>query len=179
MLENRQKCLDWVFEEEGGFVVRLTEPGGAGNLGISFQVFSAWMALHGSPHATLDDLENMTKELAGTIYAAEWMTPLRFNELANGIDYALFDASVNLGVGGGIRMLQLSVLGMMGGDVTGHMDAVTMAALMALSKAKTVALMINGAWLARKKLSPEWPRFGKGWSARAQRVRNRLLMMAP
>ena len=177
MLANRQKCLDWVFEEEGSFVIRDSEPGGAGNLGISFKVFQAWESLNGNPKVSFDDLKAMDKDLAGRIYETEWMAPLRFDTLPSGVDYALFDAAVNLGVGGAVRMLQEKVLFLLPTDVTGHMDAVTIAPLMALTKTRSVGVMITDAWLVTKKQSSEWATFGHGWTMRAQRVKGRLLVM--
>jgi lysozyme family protein len=177
MLANRQRSLNWAYEEEGGYVERLSEPGGAGNLGISFKVFQAWEKLNGNPKASFADLKAMGKDIASRIYETEWMNPLRFDELASGTDYALFDAAVNLGVTGAIRMLQEKVLFWPPGEITGRMDVMTMAAIAALLKTRDVAVMITNAWLLEKKASPEWPEFGKGWAARAARVRGRLLVM--
>ncbi len=180
MLANRQSALDWVFFDEGGFIVRMNEPGGAGNLGIGFATFKAWETLNGNPHATLDDLKNMGKDVAGRIYETEWMKPLRFDELPSGIDYALFDASVNLGLSGAIKMLQEKVLYLPPDPLTGysgHMDVITMAALMDLAKTRDVAVMITDAWLGTKRQSPEWHEFGKGWANRANKVKGRLLLL--
>ncbi len=178
MLANRQRALDWVFADEGGYVERGSEPGRAGNLGIGFSVFAAWMKLHGNmPNATFDDLKALTEDTASAIYEAEWMTPIHFDQLAAGTDYSLFNTTVNLGVGGGVRMLQHDILGFVGNDITGHMDIITMAAVVEMSKTRDMGLMINDAWLSTKKTSPEWPEFGPGWISRAAKVRARLSVM--
>lgn len=94
--------MDFVYIDEGGFAVRAIEPGGAVNMGISFERFEAWRALKGQHGVTHDDLKNMTRPEATEIYARFFFIPAHFDDLPSGVDYAVLDPWIN---GGGLVIL--------------------------------------------------------------------------
>lgn len=121
MKDNLTRALEWVFKDEGGYAERPEEGGGAVNMGITFSVFKAWRLLHGKPEPTWEDLKNMGKPEATEIYHAQYLEDIHFDDLPAGADYAVYDASVNGGVAGSIKILQ-QALGLV---VDGHFGLVT------------------------------------------------------
>lgn len=145
------------------------EPGGASRMGISLTVLREHHIAHGLPPATLDDLRALTPETAADIYWERFAVPARFDELPAGVDYRYLDTEVNLGVGGGIDLLQL-VLGIY--PLTRKIDDATLAAVNRMDP-KTLIVAIGAAWLSKKHESPGWnPHpgsangYGHGWTNR-------------
>ena len=110
MKKNADICLDQVLKHEGGYAERKEEKGGAVNRGITFETFVAWRKKTESERAaallTFADLKAMTDAEAREIYRDMYLRPIMFDELPSGVDYAVFDAAVNGGVGGSTRVLQ-------------------------------------------------------------------------
>lgn len=98
MQSNLGTVFDRIFLSEGGWAQKPTEPGGAVNRGISFLVYQGWRAMHHEPAPTLDDLKNMSRDEAEQIYEVKFFAPCRFDQLQNGVDYAVVDYAVNSGV---------------------------------------------------------------------------------
>jgi lysozyme family protein len=172
MKANREFAYTAIFFDEGGWVVRDTEPGGAGNYGISFALFCAYEHLHGNAKPTFDDLKNLKRADAEAIYDAEVLTPLHFDDMPNGTDYALADAGVTLGVTGAIKLLQ-KCLNL---PIDGHLGIITQAAVMKADP-KTFPLTLCDAWLAEKEASvppAEAKRWHIGWEFRHLKVRARI-----
>lgn len=180
MQANTAKALAYILEDEGAeFNVSPGEPGGASKYGVSVVALSDWNKKHGKPAATIVDVGNMTPDLAGQIYTADYLDPIRFNDLPPGVDYRLADIAVNLGVTGGITALQLA-LGMW--PLTGIMDSATMAMLK--GDPKSLILSLSAAWIAKKHESPSWGPssvtkngYGHGWSNRNIAATRRAIAM--
>lgn len=170
MRKNLSAYLDYVFGDEGGFVIRASEPGGAGNLGVSFTAFRTWRHSQGQTVPTFEDLRRLTRDEARAIYEAQYWTLIRGDELPLGVDYAVLDAAINLGVTGGIKALQRALKV----KPDGKFGPITMAAVHRHDP-KELALAVTDQWLAEKRKSPSWPRFGAGWTNRAKKVRARIL----
>lgn len=171
---NLQHCIyDFVFPDEGGFVIRSTEPGGAGDLGVSFLVFATWEAAHGRPHPTFDDLKSMPKSEAAEIYTALYASPLHFNDLPSGVDYCVLDSGINDGVHGSTELLQRA---MNVAPVTGKFSDDLLKRAQEADP-KTIINAHCDLCLARKKANPEWAQWGPGWTRRIERRRTRSLAM--
>jgi lysozyme family protein len=174
MLENLSMTITaFVFPDEGGFVVRDTEPGGAGNLGISFTVFKQWWMAKGRPRApTFDDLRALTKADAVDVYTIFFATPLHFADLPGGVDYCVLDSGINDGTHASVALLQQAL--------KLHADGKFTPGALAAAKAANPTDLINAhcdLCLERKQANPEWPRFGKGWTNRIAKRRTRALAM--
>lgn len=117
MKENRDKVLGWVLAHEGGYAERDTEPGGAVNMGISFDTYKRFWKLRAPLAAapTFADLRAMTKAQAEEIYTSLYFVPIKFDFMPSGVDYCLVDWAINSGPAGAIRALQKR----MGFPVTG------------------------------------------------------------
>jgi lysozyme family protein len=180
MKNNIDQVMDWVFVHEGGYAERDSEPGGAVNMGISFTAYKdAWKKFKKPGEPTFADLKAMTRGTvfddrpmdAEDIYATWFFTPISFDVLPSGVDYAMLDLVVNSGVGGGIRALQRKWKF----PVTGKMDPKL---LWALKSRLSVIDDICDARLALMMSSSKWERFKDNWSRRVAKVRTRALIMA-
>lgn len=186
MKENLARVLEWVFKDEGGYAERPEEGGGAVNMGITFSVFKAWRLLHGKPEPTWADLKAMPKSEATDIYHAQYLEDIHFDDLPAGVDYSVYDASVNGGVTGSIKILQ-EALGLV---VDGHYGLVTRWAV----NHRDVPTLINRINDERLETYKEFSRWfkianpdkpvekqvtwGTIWSNRIKEVRERSLDMA-
>jgi lysozyme family protein len=84
-----------VFADEGGYTNDPVDPGGATNFGIT--IFDA--RKHWKPDATKEDVRNMPKSIASSIYRKHYANPMRYDDLPAGLDYSILDAAINSGVG--------------------------------------------------------------------------------
>lgn len=103
MRANRDTIINLVFGHEKGYVNRpATDNGGATNMGITQKTLSAW---RGRP-VSIQDVKELKREEAYEIYAKEYWTPIRGDDLPSGLDYALFDSCVTSGANRATRILQ-------------------------------------------------------------------------
>lgn len=139
------------------------EPGGASKFGVSVSALSDQHKAHNLPPATIDDVVALTDEQARAFYTERFASVIRFNELPSGVDYRLLDIEVNLGPTGGIQLLE-TTLGIF--PVTGKMSD-TIISKVKIFDPKALIFALGAAWLAKKHTSPNWDRYGHGWSNRS------------
>lgn len=90
-------------EREGGFSNRADDRGGPTNFGITIKTLSDWL---GKP-ATIDDVKNLTKEVATEIYQEVFINRPKISLIADEkLQVLLFDTGVNNGPTTAIRLLQ-------------------------------------------------------------------------
>ncbi len=182
MKQNIEKVMDWVFIHEGGYAERDVEPGGAVNMGISFNAFKdAWKRLKKPGTPTFEDLKALKRGSATDsvdgdaedIYYTWFFKPLEFEVLPSGVDYALLDFAVNSGVGGAIRCVKKKWKF----PAVGKMDPKFLWAL----KSRDPIQTINDICDARLDLMrglKAWAKFEANWTKRVNKVRERALAMA-
>jgi len=102
MQSNYAEALRRLLVHEGGYSNHPLDPGGPTNYGITLQDYRQYIKSTGSA----DDVEHMTVDQASIIYAEHYAKPLRFSELPNGVDYAIFDYGVNSGIARASRVLR-------------------------------------------------------------------------
>jgi len=100
MQNNFDKSLALVLKSEGGWVNNPADPGGETNLGVTKKVWEEWV---GHEVKTMKDL---TPADVAPMYKAKYWMACYAPQLKTGIDYALFDAAVNMGSGRAIKLLQ-------------------------------------------------------------------------
>lgn len=166
MKNNFETCIPLLFAHEGGYVDNPKDPGGATNLGITFNTLQAYRGRK----ITKTDVKNLTKAEATRIYKQEYWDRIWGDKLPLGLDYAIFDFTVNSGVKRAVETLQ-RLLGMTGKDVDGQMGSETFDALNR-DKRTTPQLLTEYcnqrlSWL--RTLST-FKTFGKGWTSRVNRV---------
>lgn len=103
MQKNEQIALGWIGLSEGGYVNNKKDPGGATDRGITQRTYDAWNKTKGVP---LQSVRGITKTEANQIIIENYFKPVKFNELPDGLDYAMADYAVNSGPARAIKELQ-------------------------------------------------------------------------
>jgi lysozyme family protein len=187
MKDNRHKALDYILAHEGGYAERPEEGGGAVNMGVTFAVFKAWVALKkiGDPdRLTWADLKALKRWEAEDIYGAQYCEPIHFDELPSGVDYCVLDAAVLGGVTGAIKLLQTALriepidghFGLRTRWAANHRDNLQL--INDFCEARLAKYrMFKGRWnkVANAKSGKTW---GQIWSERISTVKARALEMA-
>jgi lysozyme family protein len=165
MKDNFTQSLAFVLQSEGLWTDDPRDPGGATMKGITFAVFKEWKR---NPHLTKDDLKNISDADVHDLYKQLYWDKMHGDDLPNGVDYAVFDAAVNMGVGRATKLLQESV----GVDADGVFGNMT---LQAIQKANVRCLLENFAAekTAFYKSLPTFDTFGRGWLNRVADVKLR------
>jgi lysozyme family protein len=138
-----------VLGHEGGYVCHPSDPGGETKFGISKRAH---------PHL---DIKALTAADAKAIYRRDYWGPAGCETVPECLRLHLFDAAVNSGVRGAIKMLQRAV----GETEDGILGPRTLAAINSMPGTRLVARM-SGARLAFMADLPQWPAFGRGWARR-------------
>lgn len=166
MRHNRETVLGWIGLSEGGYINHPNDNGGPTNKGITQRTYSAWLRKKGRPAR---DVLHITKAEADTIVFEEYMQPVRFDDLFDGLDYAVADMAVNSGVSRAAKTLQ-EALGFTGRAVDGIIGAQTLAAISTAPAARRRLLDAYAdrrlAYAKSLKGKNGWATFGKGWTAR-------------
>lgn len=134
MKANRAASIAINIQEEGGLVIRATEPGGMGKYGVSFVKLAEFRKKHGKPAPTVDDLKNLSVEGATAIYS-DTADEIGFDALPSGVDHAALEAAINEGVSFTRALLVVTAI---------HKDPMTRVRAM------------SDVRLAVKRLRPDW-----------------------
>lgn len=158
MKRNETRVQAWIGLSEGGYVNNPRDPGGPTDRGITQKTFDAWNHRLGLPSRPVKGISKATAE---AIIAAQYLAPIRFDDLPSGLDYALADYSVNSGPAQAARTLQ-RILGV---EPDGVIGAITLDAI----KGRNVEALIVALCEARMRFLrglKTWRTFGRGWAAR-------------
>lgn len=176
-VENFAPSLAKVLKHEGGYVNNPKDPGGATNKGVTQSVYDAWRSDRGLPRRPVAQLGNDELPL---IYRGRFWDPVRGNELPIGVDYVVFDGSVNSGPSQSAKWLQRAL----GVTADGKVGPVTVtAARTSADLATLVDDMLDQRLAFMKKIKHRetgallWTTFGKGWQRRIDGVRKDALAM--
>ncbi len=164
-----QACLAEVLKHEGGYVDDPRDPGGATNLGIAMATLAAW---RGKP-VTKQDVRDLSVAEAGAIYRARYWDQVRGDALPPGVDLVVFDAAVNSGPARSIQWLQAAL----GVPQDGAIGPVTLAAVRKVPPPHLVGELCSARMAFLRSLST-WQTFGRGWTARVDKVRAAALRAA-
>jgi len=160
-MANFYTAVELVLKHEGGFVNHPSDPGGATNRGITYNLFKRYAGLLLVPK-TVDSLKNLTEEQAKYIYQREFWDRMKGSffkdqQVAN----IAFDGFVNMGIKA-IKLLQKEV-GAWADGVIGNES------IQAINSANPT-ILFNGYKDARIKFyidliarKPELAVFKKGW----------------
>ena len=172
MSNNLSQVIKLIFGHEGGYVNNPNDNGGATKYGITAATLGAWRKL--GRKATPAEVKMLTLSEATSILRKQYANPLRYDELPAGLDYALFDFSVNSGPAKAVKSLQ-KVLGV---GIDGIIGARTMAAIMSTNTSQLINKLCDDRMRFLQSLS-DFKHFGKGWTTRVSSVRAGALKMAP
>jgi uncharacterized protein (TIGR02594 family) len=162
-------CVALVLRDEGGNDDDPRDPGGRTSRGIQQREWDVWRQTHlGLPA----DVWQAPQDQILAIYHESYWSPLNCDALPAGVDYTVFDYGVNSGINRSAKVLQ----GFVGADVDGEIGPKTIAAV-AQHDASTLIKQISDERLTFLQGLNAWPTFGRGWTARVQRVRDAALAM--
>lgn len=158
------QALAHVLEMEGGYSDDPYDPGGPTNKGITLAVFARWRGttLDALNRAELiSDLKRIDDATVTDIYRARYWGPASCASLPEAVAIMHFDASVNHGVSGAIRLLQAAL----GVTVDGEIGPQTLAAVRAEAP-RVIVERYGDLRRARYRALPQFWRFGRGWLRR-------------
>jgi len=174
MKENYDQALKWVLEHEGGYSNHPADKGGETNRGITWQTYDDYRRLKGLPKRSVKLIEDHEVH---EIYRKQYANVIRFNELPEGLDYAVFDFAVNSGTGRAAEFLQRLV-----GVKTDRVIGVrTLAAVNEyVEKHGLVGTVdaFNKSRLRYVRRLDDYKHFGRGWEHRISQVIRRSTEMA-
>ena len=168
MKETWQDALAHVLKSEGGYVNHPSDPGGRTNLGVTQRVWEEWV----KHDVDEKQMRELTPDMVAPLYQEKYWQRVKGDELPAGIDYCVFDASVNSGVGRASKWLQ-EVCGTQPDGVIGPM---TLRVAQAIVPTDLVNMYCDKRLAFLKELKT-WDVFGKGWERRVEEVRSHALSM--
>lgn len=153
-----EDVIDYLIDDEGGYVNDPNDLGGETKYGISKRSYPGL------------DIKNLTIQDVRAIYKKDYWEPVRADELPRGINYMVFDMAVNHGHSNAIKMLQRVA----GVEDDGKIGPATIAASKNVS---TVDLALERAMFFASicAKNPTQLKFFKGWIKRTFKVLKRTL----
>src|SRR5690349_4073167 len=168
--ESYDAALKRLLAHEGGYGNHPSDPGGPTNFGITLADYRRYI----KPDATAADVRAMSVEQAKAIYRKRYWDAQRCDELPAGVDYSIFDYSVNSGVGRSGKVLR-RVVGLPA-DSSAVTDQVL--AYTRVRDPKVLVAAICDERLAFLQSLKTWPVFGRGWGTRVAEVKAFSLALA-
>lgn len=159
---NFDGALRRVLVHEGGYSNDAGDPGGATMWGITHKDYDAYRARVGQPP---QDVRRMTVTERDDIYHHKYWIGSRCDELPSGVDYCVFDGSVNSGVAQSTKWLQRAL----GVTVDAHIGDHTLKA----ARQADPDVLIQSICDQRRRFLQSlrtFSRFGKGWMRRVKEV---------
>ena len=162
MENNFEQCLAKVLKHEGGYVDHPKDPGGETNLGVTKKVYEAWCIVEDINQKNMKDL---TVDDVSPIYKMNYWLKNKCNNLPIGVDYVVFDMSVNHGVSRAAKFLQ----GVVGAEKDGVIGSKTIALVDKMDSGEIIDALCLEREDFYKNLST-FSTFGKGWLTRNSSV---------
>ena len=162
MSEYFETCLDNVLKHEGGFVNHPSDPGGMTNLGVTKKVYEKWV----DREVSEEEMRGLTRDDVKDIYKKNYWDRCQCDELPIGVDYVVFDMSVNHGVGRASRFLQKIV----GATVDGAIGDEPLGKVKVMARSEIIENLCSTRETFYRKLKT-FDVFGKGWLRRNEEVK--------
>lgn len=161
-------ALELLDEDEGGYVNHPLDKGGPTNRGITLATFRR----HIKANATIEDLKAISPAQIKLIYKRGFWDTVHADELPSGVDYAVFDFSVNSGPMRAIKYLQIALqsLGLYKGTIDGLIGPMTLKAVHLADPKRLIDVLCDERLRFVRSLS-NYGTFGKGWERRISGVR--------
>lgn len=163
---NFEQALEKLLHHEGGYVNHPSDPGGQTNMGVTRRVYEEWVGRESSEK----EMRNLTAADVAPIYKAKYWDRVKADNLPNGLNYAVFDASVNSGTGRAAKWLQECV----GAVPDGGIGPKTLA-MVAQHDPEELIIKYCDMRQAFLESLPTFETFGKGWTRRVNEVREAAL----
>ena len=165
MERNFPEALAHTLQFEGGWSINPNDPGGATMKGITQRTYNQFLGRQ----ASQDELRNISDAEVAAIYRKRYWDECLGDTLADGLDFALFDAAVNTGPREASRLLQRIV----GAPADGVLGPKSVAAVNDYIAAQGLPKLIDDYTDARQayyRLLPTYVHFGEGWRKRTDEV---------
>ena len=159
---NFTEALEHVLKHEGGFVNHPSDPGGMTNLGVTRAVWEEWVGRESSEK----EMRSLTPEMVAPLYKRKYWDRVKCDDLPSGVNYAVFDASVNSGTGRAAKWLQEVV----GAVADGAIGEKTLAKVRTHDADALVNAYSDNRLNFLKGLKT-FDTFGRGWTRRVEEVR--------
>ena len=166
---NFAASLSAVLKHEGGYVDHPSDPGGATNLGITRATLATWRGRAVSKA----EVKALTKAEAGKIYKAKFWDTVGGDALPAGLDFAVFDYSVNSGPSRSARALQAVV----GVRQDGKIGPLTLANVNTKDPKALISAFCKRRMSFLERLKT-FRVFGRGWTRRVRETEALALKMA-
>jgi len=156
---NFKICTEWALIHEGGYVNHPRDPGGATNKGVIQRTYNGYLDRMGRPRQSV---RNITMAEVIEIYKTQYWDRIFGDALPSGLDYAMYDFSINSGPSRAVKFLQ-EILGV---KVDGVMGNTTLGAI---QRRNDISSLIQELCLKRwnwMKTLKTFATFGKGWTRR-------------
>lgn len=102
-------AVEFVLKWEGGLVDHPSDPGGITNHGISIRFAgSIGLDINADGETTAADIRGLSRNRAKLIYKEYFWQAAECDQLPCGVDLAVFDAAVNMGVRRSMMFLQMA-----------------------------------------------------------------------
>lgn len=164
MIENYKDSLAHVLKNEGGFAILAHDPGGATMEGITLETYREWKR---NPHLTAEDLKAIPDQEVHDLYKQNFWNKIHGDDLPDGIDYAVFDAAVNMGVGRAAKLIQEAA----GVTADGVIGPASLSAIQAHDSKELIEKFSKLKEAFYRSLGT-FPVFGVGWLRRVTEVKN-------
>ena len=163
MKENYESALAHVLKSEGLWSDNPQDPGGATMKGITLSTYREWKR---NPHISKEELRVIPDEEVYNLYKELYWNKVQGDYLPAGVDYAVFDSAVNMGVGRAAKLIQEAV-GVTADGVLGP------ASVSAIQKTDPKELIEKFSALKESfyRSLKTFPTFGKGWLNRVAEVK--------
>jgi lysozyme family protein len=163
MKNNYVIALQHVLKSEGGWSDNPSDPGGATMKGITLSVYREWKR---NTHISKDELRVIPDEEVYNLYKELYWNKVQGDNLPAGVDYAVFDAAVNMGVGRAAKLIQ-EAAGVAADGVLGP------ASVSAIQKTDPKELIEKFSQLKEEfyRSLGTFPTFGVGWLNRVAEVK--------
>lgn len=169
---NYERSVLNVLVHEGGahYTDHPADPGGPTKYGITIWDVRRFL----NPKATANDVKALTEKQALDIYRSHYANPIQFDRLPPGVDYSVFDYSINAGIGRAVgdfsRVLRV--------PYSQRMTNEMVAAAKILDPVK-VADQLNDRRMAfQMGLGARYAPFKRGWANRIRSVKTIAHQMA-
>ena len=175
MKDNFEASLTLVLKSESGFTSDVHDNGnklpdgraGCTNLGVTQ---ANWEAFVGHP-CTWDNMKALKPETVAPFYKRKYWDMAKCDDLPTGLDYLMFDFSVNAGVGRAIKTLQTAI----GVTADGALGPLSLSAINNLSVKQLIERFTDAKEKFYKSLNNA--KYEKGWLARTAQVEKSALLM--
>lgn len=161
MEANFETETGWLLVHEGGYVNHPKDPGGATNRGVTQATYDGYRRRMNLAKRSVKEI-TMAEVMA--IYKSQYWDVVKGDELPAGLDYAVYDFSVNSGASRAVKFLQ-ELLGVKADGMLGNQTLGALAEFSPEDMRELIQNYCEKRWNWMKTLKT-WSTFGTGWTRR-------------